>query len=96
MTSRPRPTGLTAEEAYAAYADGRIDSRRLMAVTGVGEFSRIRGELGRRGLALPAVPSFVAPGRDDRDLLWEAMAGWAGEDAPPHAVVGPLRRRLWC
>jgi hypothetical protein len=77
---------LTADEAYAAYADGRIDSRRLMAVTGETEFFQVWGQLARRGLALPVVPTHVGPGRDDRDLLWEALARGPEEETPPGAT----------
>jgi hypothetical protein len=76
---------LTPEEAWAAYADGRIDSRRLMAVTGVDHFFEVWGQLALRGLKLPVVPTFVAPDRDDRDLLWESMAGSAEEAPSPSA-----------
>lgn len=79
---------LTPDEAYAAYADGRIDSRRLMALVGYGEgdFGQIWGELYMRGLKLPVVPTYVGPGRDDRDLLWETFGGRA-EDGPQQPVI---------
>jgi hypothetical protein len=68
---------LTPDEAYAAYADGRIDSRRLLALVGYQEsdFGQIWGELYGRGLKLPIMPTSISPGRDDRDLLWETFAG---------------------
>jgi hypothetical protein len=80
---------LTADEACAAYADGRIDSRRLMAVTGVEDMFQVWGQLARRGLKLPVVPTYVAPGRDDRDLLWESMAAGPDEEDPPPSAGGP-------
>jgi hypothetical protein len=73
---------LTADEAYAAYADGRIDSRRLMAATGVDSMFQVWGQLALRELKLPVVPTYVAPGRDDRDLLWESMAAGPDEQEP--------------
>jgi hypothetical protein len=73
---------LTADEAYAAYADGRIDSRRLTAATGVEDLFQIWGQLALRGLKLPVVPTYVGPGRDDRDLLWESMAAGPDEQEP--------------
>jgi hypothetical protein len=74
---------LTPDEAYAAYADGRIDSRRLMALVGYQEsdFGQVWGELYRRGLKLPVVPTYVGPGRDDRDLLWETFGAAGGRAA---------------
>ncbi len=77
---------LDADEAYAAYADGRIDSRRLMAVMGQTEFFQLWGQLALRGLSLPVVPTYVGPGRDDRDLLWEAMARGPEEETSPEAT----------
>jgi hypothetical protein len=72
------------EEAFVAYAEGRIDSRRLMEVTGLELFFDVWGQLRMRGLWLPHLPSSLGPGRDDRDLLWESLtAGCSHPTAQP-------------
>ncbi|MBP0447627.1 DUF2384 domain-containing protein [Roseomonas sp. SSH11] len=68
------PPNPAAEEAFVAYAEGRIDSRRLMDVTGLDAFYDVWGHLKLRGLHLPVVPTPVAPGLNDRDLLWKSLA----------------------
>ena len=73
-SGKPFVDGPVVDEAFAAYAAGRIDSRRLMKETGIEAFHDLLFGLRTRGLTLPIVPSVVEPGRDDRDLLWEAYA----------------------
>ena len=66
---------LTPEEAFAAYARGRIASPRLMAATGLRGIGAVMAALTTRQLRLPRRPTPVGPGRDDRDLLWEHLGG---------------------
>ncbi|MGK7871574.1 hypothetical protein, partial [Falsiroseomonas sp. E2-1-a20] len=83
-TLRP---GVETEQAFVAYAEGRIDSRRLREVTGLDRFVDVWGQLYMRGLRLPFVPTSVGSGRDDRDLLWESMT--AGGSHPTARPAGP-------
>ncbi|MGG5890966.1 hypothetical protein ACLF3G_28185 [Falsiroseomonas sp. HC035] len=83
-TLRP---GVETEQAFVAYAEGRIDSRRLMEVTGLDRFIDVWGQLYMRGLRLPFAPTPVGSGRDDRDLLWESMT--AGGSHPTARPAGP-------
>ena len=78
------------EQAFVAYAEGRIDSRRLMEISGLGRFFEVWGQLCMRGLQLPLVPTPVGSGRDDRDLLWEGMtAGGLRPGVPTAGSSGP-------
>jgi hypothetical protein len=86
MGTTLRP-GVETEEAFVAYAEGRIDSRRLMEVTGLDLFFDVLGQLRMRGLWLPRLPSLVGPGRDDRDLLWESLT--VGGSRPTAQPAGP-------
>jgi hypothetical protein len=79
LTTPPpmQASGLSADaaavdEAYVAYAEGRIDSRHLMEMAGITQFHELVGGLHMRGLTMPVTPTVVGPGRDDRDLLWES------------------------
>jgi hypothetical protein len=82
--------GVETEQAFVAYAEGCIDSRRLMEVTGLDRFFEVWGQLRMRGLQLPVVPTPVGPGRDDRDLLWESLtAGSSHPDVPAARPAGP-------
>jgi hypothetical protein len=74
----PFPEGPAVDEAFTSYSEGRIDSQRLMEVTGIEAFYDLVIGLRMRGLALPTEPTIIGPGRDDRDMLWEVYV------RPPH------------
>ena len=73
-SGEPFPEGAVVEEAFTAYADGRISSQRLLEVTGLETFQDLLSGLLIRGLALPTAPARSDPGQDDRDLLWSLYA----------------------
>lgn len=73
-SGEPFPEGAVVEEAFTAYADGRISSQRLLEVTGLETFQDLLSGLLIRGLALPTAPTRGGPGQDDRELLWRLYA----------------------